>query len=115
MARQRPAFDKYRGAAFAHPYVTGAARNGGVADPVTRIAIGALRKESVEASIAHPDAVWLGSFTPDIEIIMFGFWAAYAPEERVTTSGGDRPRNITYVTRKLVLPPKFKKQIITFT
>jgi len=71
-----------------------------------------LRIESFEISIAHPDASWLGSFPPDAEIIMFGLWKASAPVENSAPDKRDKTRTVTYVTHKLMLTPKFKKQII---
>ncbi|SHI29809.1 hypothetical protein [Pollutimonas bauzanensis] len=71
------------------------------------------RIESFEVSIAHPDASWLSSFPPDAEIVMFGIWKVAAAVEKPVPDRRDNTRIITYVTHKLQLTPKFKKQIIT--
>lgn len=72
-----------------------------------------LRIESFEVSIAHSDGAWLDSFAPDTELVLFGLWRADAPIERTVPDKHDRTRTITYVTYKLTLTPKFKKQVVS--
>ena len=74
-----------------------------------------LRIESFEVSIAHADAAWLGSFSPEAEIIMFGLWKVSGPVENTAPDKRDRTRTVTYVAHKLTLTPKFKKQIVIAT
>jgi hypothetical protein len=71
-----------------------------------------LRRESFEVSIAHTDASWLGSFPLGAEIVMFGLWKANAPVENTAPDKRDQTRTVTYVTHKLTLTPKFRKQIV---
>jgi hypothetical protein len=63
------------------------------------------RREVFDVSIAHPDGRWLACFPVGSEVLMFGIWKAANVEEKYT-------QTITYVTYKLILSPKFKRQII---
>lgn len=69
------------------------------------------RVETFEVSIAHEDANWLLSFPVGAAIVMFGIWRA---QDRVEKTAKD-PRNpsgaVTYVTHKLMLEPKFRRQV----
>lgn len=70
------------------------------------------RVETFEVSIAHDGGKWLADFPVDADIVMFGIWRVL---DRVEKEGKD-PRNpsrtITYVTHKLMLEPKFRRQLI---
>jgi hypothetical protein len=70
------------------------------------------RVETFEVSIAHEDGKWLTDFPVGTDIVMFGIWRLL---DRVEKEGKD-PRNptriVTYVTHKLVLEPKFRRQVI---
>ena len=79
--------------------------------PQTRETADPQRVETFEVSIAHLDAAWLSSFPVGSEVAMFGFWKAADVTERVAPDRHDRSRSITYVTHKLTLIPKFKKQL----
>lgn len=70
------------------------------------------RLEAFEVSIAHPDGQWLTGFPKGSEIVMFGIWKAYDVEEKRAPAKRDPSRIITYVTHKLLLSPKFKRQVI---
>ncbi|SIO72996.1 hypothetical protein SAMN05444172_9498 [Burkholderia sp. GAS332] len=70
------------------------------------------RVETFEASIAHEDGKWLADFPAGTDIVMSGIWRLL---DRVEKEGKD-PRNpsriVTYVTHKLMLQPKFRRQVI---
>lgn len=72
-----------------------------------------LRVESFEISVAHVDGAWLNSFAPGTELVLFGLWKADGPTERTAPDKRDPTRTITYVTYKLTLTPKFKKQVVS--
>lgn len=69
------------------------------------------RRETFEVSVAHADAAWLSSFPVGSEVAMFGFWKAADAAERVVPDKRDKSLSITYVTHKLTLLPRFKKQL----
>jgi hypothetical protein len=70
------------------------------------------RVETFEASVAHEDATWLSGFPAGTEVVMFGLWRV---QDKMEKQGKD-PRNpskaVTYVTYKLMLEPKFRRQVI---
>ncbi|KVM66283.1 hypothetical protein WJ59_15575 [Burkholderia gladioli] len=70
------------------------------------------RVETFEASVAHEDANWLSDFPVGADIVMFGLWRV---QDRVEKQGKD-PRNpskaVMYVTHKLMLAPKFRRQVV---
>jgi len=70
------------------------------------------RLEVFEVSIAHPDGQWLAGFPVDSEVLMFGIWKAADVEEKRAPAKNDPSRTITYVTYKLILSPKFKRQVV---
>ncbi len=70
------------------------------------------RLEVFEVSIAHPDGQWLAGFPVGSEVLMFGIWKAADVEENCAPAKNDPSRIITYVTYKLILSPKFKRQVI---
>ncbi|MDI9689736.1 hypothetical protein [Burkholderia cenocepacia] len=72
-----------------------------------------LRIQSFEISVAHVDGAWLNSFAPETELVLFGLWKADGPIERTAPDKRERTRTITYVTYKLTLTPKFKKQAVS--
>ena len=69
------------------------------------------RLETFEVSVAHVDAIWLSSFLVGNEVAMFGFWKAADAVERVVPDKRDQSQSTTYVTHKLTLLPRFKKQL----
>ncbi|WP_454709181.1 hypothetical protein [Delftia acidovorans] len=69
------------------------------------------RLETFEISVAHADATWLSSFPVGSEVAMFGFWKAADAVERVVPDKRDKSQSTTYVTHKLTLLPRFKKQL----
>lgn len=71
-----------------------------------------LRIETFEVSIAHNDSAWLGSFAIGNEIIMFGLWETSGPQEKSVAGKSPKAASTTYVTHKLKLRPKFKKQVV---
>ncbi|MGR3905871.1 hypothetical protein Q3A80_02415 [Burkholderia sp. SR8] len=70
------------------------------------------RVETFEVSVAHEDATWLSGFPAGADVVMFGLWRV---QDKVEKQGKD-PRNpsraVTYVTYKLMLEPKFRRQVI---
>jgi hypothetical protein len=70
------------------------------------------RLEVFEVSIAHPDGQWLTGLPVASEVLMFGIWKAADVEEKRAPARSDPSRIITYVTHKLILSPKFKRQVI---
>ena len=70
------------------------------------------RREVFEVAIAHLDAKWLASFPVDSEIVMFGIWKFSDAVETQRKNPRDSSRTTTFITRKLTLLPKFKRQIV---
>ena len=70
------------------------------------------RIETFEVSVAHADGTWLAGFPADSEVVMFGLWKAADATVKTAPDKHDRTRTITYVTHKLTLAPRFKKQVI---
>jgi hypothetical protein len=70
-----------------------------------------LWQHTFEVTVAHADGTWLSSFPIGSEIVMFGLWSAAAVTERTVPDRYDKTRKLTYVTHKLTLYPKFKKQV----
>ena len=70
------------------------------------------RLDVFEASVAHPDGKWLASFPVGTEIVMFGIWKFAEAVETQRKNPRDPSRTTTFVTHKLTLQPKFKRQLI---
>lgn len=70
------------------------------------------RLEVFEASIAHSDGKWLATFPVGTEIVMFGIWKFAEAVETQGKNPHDPSRTTTYVTHKLTLQPKFKRQVV---
>lgn len=70
------------------------------------------RLEVFEVTIAHLDDKWLASFPADTEIVMFGIWKFAEAMETQRKNPRDSSRTTTFITRKLTLLPKFKRQIV---
>lgn len=68
--------------------------------------------DSFEVSAMHADAGWLNGFPVGTSIILFGLWEYKDAAENTGKDTGDQQPAMTYVTRKLMLKPKFKAQII---
>ncbi len=79
--------------------------------PLTRKTADPRRLETFEVSVAHLDATWLSSFPVGSEVAMFGFWKAADAVERIVPDRRDKSQSTTYVTHKLTLLPRFKKQL----
>lgn len=69
------------------------------------------RLEAFEVSIAHPDGDWLSTFGVGTQIVMFGIWKFSDTVEKPGKNPQAPSRTITYVTYKLTLQPKFKRQV----
>lgn len=69
------------------------------------------RLEVFEVAIAHPDGKWLASFPEDTEVVMFGMWKFAEVVETSRKNPRAPSRTTTFITRKLTLLPKFKRQI----
>jgi len=70
------------------------------------------RLEVFEISVAHPDGQWLSGFPSGSEIVMFGLWKAAEVVEKPVQDKKNPAHTITYVTYKLTLSPRFKRQLI---
>lgn len=70
------------------------------------------RRMAFEVSVAHADGAWLASFPIGSEIVMFGIWKAADATARTAPDKRDPGRTVTYVTHKLMLSPRFKKQVV---
>lgn len=70
------------------------------------------RVETFEASVAHKDANWLSGLPVGTDIVMFGLWRVQDKVERQGKDPRDPSRAVTYVTHKLMLEPKFRRQVI---
>lgn len=70
------------------------------------------RVETFEVSVAHADGVWLSSFAVGSEIVLFGICKAADTVEKTVPDKRDTKRSVTYVTHRLTLAPKFKKQVV---
>lgn len=70
------------------------------------------RLEAFEVSIAHPDGDWLSTFRVGTQIVMFGIWKSSDAIEKLGKNPHAPSRTTTYVTYKLTLHPKFKRQVI---
>ncbi|MCB5195552.1 hypothetical protein [Deefgea salmonis] len=70
------------------------------------------RLDVFEVSIAHLDGNWLNTFAVDSEIVMFGFLKHVEAIEIQQKNPRYPSRITTFVTHKLTLQPKFKRQII---
>lgn len=70
------------------------------------------RLETFAASIAHSDGKWLATFPVGTEIVMFGIWKFAEAVETQGKNPHDPSRTTTYVTHKLTLQPKFKRQVV---
>lgn len=71
-----------------------------------------LRIETFEVSVAHVDSTWLSSFPIGSEVVIFGLWEASSAVEKLVTSKSTSTPTTTYVTHKLKLRLKFKKQLV---
>jgi len=80
--------------------------------PLYRRTDDADRLDVFEASVAHPDGKWLASFPVGTEIVMFGIWKFAEAVETQRKNPRDPSRTTTFVTHKLTLQPKFKRQLI---
>ncbi len=70
------------------------------------------RVETFEISIAHEDANWLSDFPVGADIVMFGIWRAQDSVEKQVKDSRDPSKAVTFVTHKLMLEPKFRRQVI---
>lgn len=73
------------------------------------------RLEVFEVSIAHEDGAWLASFPVGTEIAMFGIFKFTEAVETQQKNLRDPTRTTTFITRKLMLQPRFKRQIVETT
>lgn len=79
--------------------------------PLYRKTDDADRLEVFEVSIAHTDGKWLATFPVGTEIFMFGIWKFTDAKTTQRENPRDASRTTTFVTRKLTLRPKFKRQV----
>ena len=70
------------------------------------------RVETFEVSVAHQDANWLSDFPVGTDIVMFGIWRAQDSVEKQGKDSRDPSKAVTFVTHKLMLEPKFRRQVI---
>jgi hypothetical protein len=71
--------------------------------------------EAFEVNVMHPDSAWLGSFPVGSTIVMFGLWKASDPISSKSKGAGSPSRGMTFLTHKLTLFPKFKRQVVEAT
>ncbi|WP_230956350.1 hypothetical protein [Burkholderia pseudomultivorans] len=69
------------------------------------------RVETFEVSVAHQDANWLSDFPVGTDIVMFGIWRAQDSVEKQGKDSRDPSKAVTFVTHKLMLEPKFRRQV----
>ncbi|WP_322104037.1 hypothetical protein [Paraburkholderia sp. J41] len=70
------------------------------------------RVETFEASVAHQDANWLSEFPVGAHIVMFGIWRAQDSVEKQVKGSRNQSKAVTFVTHKLMLEPRFRRQVI---
>lgn len=68
--------------------------------------------EVFEVSIAHEDVKWLTSFPVGAEIVMFGMFKAMAVTVNEKDTPGRSGRTIKFFNHKLIIQPKFKRQVV---
>lgn len=69
------------------------------------------RVETFEVSVVHQDANWLSDFPVGADIVMFGIWRAQDSVEKQGKDSRDPSKAVTFVTHKLMLEPKFRRQV----
>jgi len=70
------------------------------------------RTETFEISIVHEDGKWLETYPVGTDIVMFGIWRIADRVEKEVKDPRNTSRTVTYVTHKLMLEPKFRRQVI---
>jgi hypothetical protein len=70
------------------------------------------RVEVFEVSAMDIDATWLAGFPVGSTIVMFGLWTLKGPALTTSPSRHEPNRTTTFVTHKLTLRPKFKRQVV---
>ena len=70
------------------------------------------RVEVFEVSVMYMDATWLAGFPVGSAVVMFGLWTLKEPISTTSTSSHGQSRTTTFVTHKLTLRPKFKRQVV---
>lgn len=70
------------------------------------------RVEVFEVSVMDLDAAWLAGFPVGSFIVMFGLWSLKEPTASTSPSRHAPNRTTTFVTHKLTLRPKFKRQVV---
>ncbi|NUA25972.1 hypothetical protein [Cupriavidus basilensis] len=70
------------------------------------------KTEVFEVSVMHQDPTWLNAFPIGSDIVMFGLWRFNAPVESLEKKPLDPAHPRIFVTHKLLLQPKFKRQVI---
>lgn len=69
------------------------------------------RLEVFEVSVMDLDAAWLAGFPVGSTVVMFGLWTLKEPTASTSPSRHAPNRTTTFVTHKLTLRPKFKRQV----
>lgn len=67
--------------------------------------------EAFEVNVMHPDSARLGAFPVGSAIVMFGLWKAADPVAGKSKRADSASRATTFLTHKLTLFPKFKRQV----
>ena len=70
------------------------------------------RVEVFEVSVMDLDAAWLAGFPVGSTIVMFGLWTLKEPTACASPSRHGPNRTTAFVTHKLTLRPKFKRQVV---
>ncbi|HDR9868658.1 TPA: hypothetical protein QDE31_02580 [Burkholderia cenocepacia] len=70
------------------------------------------RVETFEVSVAHEDGKWISDFPVGADIVMFGILRAQARVEKQGKDARNPSKAVTYVTHKLMLEPKFRRQVM---
>lgn len=70
------------------------------------------RLDAFEVSVRCTSADWLTPFPVGTHVVMFGIWKSGEATEVQGKNSRDPSRPITYVTHKLTLSPKFRRQVV---